>query len=80
MNNDAVVFVIDDDVAVLNSLRWLIESAGHRVETFRSAREFLERLTPAMSGCVVLDIRMPEMSGLELQEELGARNFDLPHQ
>jgi len=66
----STVFIVDDDPAVCKSLRWLIESVGLPVETFDSARDFLNRKDPARPGCLVLDVRMPGMSGLELQEAL----------
>lgn len=74
----AVTYVIDDDKAVRESLRWLIESVGLPVETYHSAREFLMSFKDTRPGCIVLDVRMPEMSGLELQEHLAARDVKLP--
>jgi two-component system response regulator TtrR len=67
----AVVYVVDDDDAFRDSLRWLLESAGLRVQTHADAREFLQHFSPGHPGCLVLDIRMPEMHGLELQERLN---------
>jgi FixJ family two-component response regulator len=67
------VFVVDDDQRIRDSLRWLLESAGLTVETYAGAREFLTACDPLRPGCLVLDARMPEMSGLELLEELAAR-------
>ena len=78
MTPDRTVFIVDDDQAVLNSLRWLLESAGHTVETFTSAPQFLDRCNTSLGGCLLLDIRMPGMDGIELQEELNARGFDIP--
>lgn len=69
-----VVFVIDDHPGMRNSLRYLIESAGHRVETYANAREFLERYDPSQRGCLVLDVRMPGMTGLDLLDELANRS------
>ncbi|MCB1878394.1 MAG: response regulator transcription factor [Chromatiales bacterium] len=60
------------------SLRWLIESVGLSVETYNSAQEFLNAYTPDRSGCIVLDVRMPGMSGLELQEHLNSRRIMIP--
>jgi RNA polymerase sigma factor (sigma-70 family) len=74
----ACVFVVDDDQAMRNSLKWLIESVGVRVESFGSADEFLARFEPGRPGCLVLDVRMPGMSGLELIEHLAARNTRVP--
>lgn len=75
---EPVVYIVDDDEAVRDSLRWLVESVGHKASTFASANEFLEAFEPALKGCLVLDVRMPGTSGLDLQEELGNRNCDLP--
>jgi two-component system, LuxR family, response regulator FixJ len=70
----ATVFVVDDDAAVRDSLRWMIEaSADLHVETFASAEEFLQQYDSMRVGCLVLDIRMPGMSGIELQKELASR-------
>jgi FixJ family two-component response regulator len=72
------VFIVDDEAEVSKSLRWLIESVGLRVETFSTASEFLERYSSRDPGCLVLDVRMPTMSGLELQERLNAQAIALP--
>ncbi len=74
----ATVFVVDDDAAVRRSLSLLIGSMALPVETFSSAQDFLERCDADRPGCLVLDIRMPGMSGLELQTELHTRGFFLP--
>ena len=74
----ATVFVVDDDDAMRNSLEWLIESEGHRVETFGSAQAFLDTYYPGRSGCLLLDVRMPGMSGLELQEHLRQQQIRIP--
>lgn len=73
-----VVFVVDDDDAVRTSLRWLLESVGHPVEVFRNGREFLDSHDPEQPGCLLLDIRMPQMGGFELQEVLRATSPELP--
>jgi two-component system response regulator FixJ len=73
-----VVFVVDDDPAMRDSLRWLIESTGVQVETFPDAQTFLARIRPELPGCLVLDVRMPGMSGLDLQAELTRRGIGLP--
>ncbi|MFI5397089.1 MAG: response regulator transcription factor [Candidatus Binatia bacterium] len=78
MHSNATVFVVDDDPAMRESLRWLIESVGLNVETFPTAQEFLESYDPSTPGCLVLDIRMPGMSGLDLQSELAARKIPVP--
>jgi FixJ family two-component response regulator len=75
---DALVFIVDDDVSVREALRGLIRSAGLRVETFSSAKEFLRQKLPSVPACLVLDIRLPDMSGLELQRELAALNNPIP--
>ena len=76
--NDATVFVVDDDEAVRDSLQMLIESIGHRVRTFPSAIGFLEEYEPEEPGCLVLDVRMPGMSGLDLQERLNEKRCRIP--
>ena len=74
----STVFVVDDDPAILRSMRWLIESVGLPVRTFPSAKEFLDEYNPDMPGCLVLDVRMPGISGLELQEVLRERGCEIP--
>ena len=74
----ASVFVVDDDDAVRNSLRLLLKSVGLPTVALASAREFLDAWHPAQPGCLVLDVRMPGMSGLELQEELNRRGAIIP--
>lgn len=72
------VFVVDDDAAVLDSLKLLLRSVGLEAETYTSAREFIAAYDPDARGCLVLDVRMPGMSGLELQERLEALGSTLP--
>ncbi len=72
------VFVVDDDAAVLDSLKLLLRSVGLEAETYTSAREFIADYDPDARGCLVLDVRMPGMSGLELQERLEALGSTLP--
>lgn len=74
----ATVFVVDDDPAIRKSLRWLIESVGLKVRTHASAQEFLTAFDAQASGCLVLDVRMPGLSGLELQERLRELGSELP--
>lgn len=74
----ATVYVIDDDQAVRASLKFLIESDVHPVETFASAQAFLALPLQDEVGCIITDVRMPGMSGLELQEALNARGVTLP--
>lgn len=72
------VFVVDDDNAVRNSLRLLLKSVGIASQPLGSAAEFLESYRPSQPGCLVLDVRMPGMSGLELQQQLNLRGAVLP--
>ena len=74
----ATVFIVDDDEAVRGSLKLLLKTLGLPAEAYGSGQEFLSDFDPQRSGCLVLDIRMPGMSGLELQEELNARGALLP--
>ena len=74
----ATVFIVDDDGDVLRSMRYLIESIGLRVETFASAQEFLDAYRPDVPGCLVVDVRMPGLSGLDLQDELRERGAEIP--
>ncbi len=78
MSANPVVYVVDDDEAVRDSLRWLVESVHLRVETFDSAQGFLDNLEANAAGCLVLDVRMPEISGLELQQRLNDLGITLP--
>lgn len=72
------VFVVDDDAAVRDALRFLMRSVGLTVDTFTSATEFLDAYRDDRPGCLVLDIRMPGMTGLELQDKLTERRSILP--
>lgn len=73
-----VVHVVDDDPGFRDSLRSLLESDGLTVETYADAGEFLGRYLPERPGCLLLDVRMPGMSGLQLQEELQKRRIQVP--
>ena len=75
---DATVFVIDDDPSVRNSLKRLIQSIGFQVKTFDSAQAFLEQGTRDKPGCLILDVRMPGMSGIELQKQLTNAGRRMP--
>jgi FixJ family two-component response regulator len=75
---DAIVFVIDDDPSVREAIKSLIRSVGMRVETFGSAQEFLGSRRPDAPACLVLDVRMPGLSGLDLQGELADANVRIP--
>lgn len=72
------VFLVDDDRDIRDSLRWLLESVGLQLQAFASAQEFLDAYRPETPGCLLLDVRMPGMSGLELQEKLLECGFDIP--
>lgn len=74
----ATVFIVDDDPAVRDAIRWLMEQVKLKVQVYASADEFLANYIPGTRGCVILDIRMPGMSGLELQERLRASSSLLP--
>jgi two-component system, LuxR family, response regulator FixJ len=78
MITDATVFIVDDNNSVRDSLRWLVQSVGLNVETYASAQEFLDSYDYGRAGCLLLDVRMPGMSGLELQEKLAEENIDIP--
>ncbi|WP_299872909.1 response regulator FixJ [uncultured Cocleimonas sp.] len=77
-DNEATVFIVDDDNAVRESLADLMDSVGIKVKTFANANDFLASYSSDSIGCLVLDIRMPGMSGLELQQELNRREAFLP--
>jgi FixJ family two-component response regulator len=78
MTSEPVIFVVDDDQAMRTSLKWLIESTGMQVRTFDSADAFLAAYYPGCAGCLLLDVRMPGMSGLELQNYMAREGYRLP--
>jgi FixJ family two-component response regulator len=78
MSAGPTVYVVDDDSEMRSSLRWLIESVGLAVRTCASAQEFLGIYQPSDPGCLLLDLRMPGMSGLDLQAELASRQVYIP--
>ena len=78
MSEASTVFVVDDDPGAALSLRWLLEAEGLAVEAYSSAREFLNAYDPQRPGCLVLDLCMPEVDGLELQQRLLARGAPPP--
>ena len=78
MSETSTVYVVDDDPGALESLRWMLEQSDFRVKAFHSCREFLDSYRPEETGCLVLDVRMPEMDGLELQQVLRERRIRLP--
>lgn len=77
-NNDSTVFIIDDDEALCNSLSWLLQSVGLLVETYNSAQKYLLAHDPSRYGCLLVDVRMPHLSGLQLQEKLNELKNPLP--
>lgn len=77
-DSEPIVFIVDDDESVRKALKRLIKSVGMNVETFTTAREFLSRQHYEGPSCLVLDIRMPGLSGLDLQQELAKAGITLP--
>ncbi|OJZ14588.1 MAG: DNA-binding response regulator [Thiobacillus sp. 63-78] len=73
-----MVHVVDDNPAVRDAIRWLVEQVGLSARTYATAQEFLSACDPAMRGCLVLDIRMPGISGLDLQDRLQKQGIHLP--
>jgi len=78
MSNEETVYIVDDEESLRQSLKYLLESVKLRVEAFDSAESLLKALSPSSNGCVVLDVRMPGMSGPELMDHLNDRGFVLP--
>ena len=78
MTRASVVFVVDDDPSVRSSLKFLLSSVGLQVENFESAETFLQRKPPDAPSCLVLDVRLRGLSGLDFQHELAARNIRIP--
>ncbi|HKY92338.1 MAG TPA: response regulator [Nevskiaceae bacterium] len=76
--SNGIVFIVDDEEAVRDSIDLLVRSAAFQTETFASAHEFLASYSAERAGCLVLDVRMPRMSGLELQQELNRRGWIIP--
>ncbi len=77
-DRETIVFVVDDDPSIRDALHWLIQSVGLRAQTFGSAKEFLESHRPDLPGCLVLDVQLPGLSGLDLQRELAQAGVQLP--
>lgn len=78
MPHEGYVYIIDDDDAVRNSLSVLLDAVGHRVRTYGLARDFLDAASTLPVGCVIADIHMPEMDGLDLQRALNERSLHFP--
>src|SRR2546427_11641109 len=76
--DQAIVYVVDDEPSIRNSTKELAESVGLRVQTFATAQDFLGSERPYVPGCLVLDVRLPGLSGLDLQRELGRMDNPLP--
>ena len=76
--DDSVVFVVDDDIGIRESISFEMESVGLKVKAFESAQDFLDAYHPSMPGCLILDVRMRKMSGLELQDILNQRGIEIP--
>jgi len=73
-----IVFVVDDDVSVRESLELLVRSAGWQAETFPSAQDFLARPRSVTPSCLVLDISLPDLNGLDLQQRIAGDRIDMP--
>jgi len=78
MKQTGTIYIVDDDPAVRDSLHWLIESLGYPVKTFETAQTFLDQYSTETEGCLILDVRLPGMSGLQLQKKLLENGSDLP--
>jgi len=78
MQREATVFLVDDDPAIRDSMCWFLKSRGLNVQAYSSAAEFLDARHPDKPGCLVLDVRMPQMDGLELQQKLASLHDHLP--
>ncbi len=77
-DSDPIVYVVDDDESVRDAVQRLIGSVGLRVQTFGSTRDFLSAKRPEAPSCLVLDVRLPDSSGLELQRDLAAAGIEIP--
>lgn len=78
MKGQPAVFVVDDDESVRDAVRCMLEAAGFRVETYCSGRDFLDRYDRSRQGCLLLDVQMPEIDGIELQRRLNEEGIRLP--
>lgn len=77
-SNANTVYVVDDDAGMLESTQWLLESVGLEVRAYSDGRQFLDAVEDQRPGCVILDIRMPGLGGLNVQEELQKRGLEIP--
>ncbi len=78
MTADRLVYLVDDDDAIRRSASFMLKTSGYKVETYVSGVAFLKEARHAEAGCVLLDVRMPDMDGLAVQKELRSRGIDLP--
>jgi FixJ family two-component response regulator len=78
VNDDAIIFVVDDDASVRRSMERLVRPLGFAIQTFASAKEFLDSARVDRPGCLVLDVHMPGLSGLDLQRELAQNGIEIP--
>lgn len=78
MNNECIVYIVDDDPSVRKSHSWLLESANYPTQCFASAQEFLDNYRPDRPGCLLLDVRMPQAGGLQLQSMLEEQQVQVP--
>lgn len=78
MNEQKTVFIVDDEPMVLRGISRVLRAEGFKTESFNSAQEFIDKYNPAVGGCLILDITMPEVTGLELQEWLLSAGIPLP--
>ncbi len=76
--SNPTIFIVDDDPAMRDSLSWLLKNIGYTVELFSSAQEFLDNYEQTAPGCLVLDVRLPGMSGIQLQQKMKSENIQLP--
>jgi FixJ family two-component response regulator len=77
-NGQPIVFIVDDDVSVRESLELLVSSSGWKPETFVSAREFLARPPPLAPSCLILDVNLPDLNGLDLQKRVASDRIEMP--
>lgn len=78
MNDTTTIYIVDDDPKITESLHWLLESVNYHVKSYNSAQAFLDNWSGEYAGCLILDVRMKDMTGLELQEELNKRQINIP--